>query len=152
MRPRKRSSSGRSASINQELTALNGELKATLERQRTTANDLQRVLYSTDVATILLDVDLNIRFFTPATRLLFNVIPSDIGRPVTDLSALAPDRALLGDARKVLQALEPIERQIEVRSGAWYVRRILPYRTEGKGIEGVVITFADITHQKEAAD
>ena len=80
------------------------------------------------------------------------MIPSDIGRPVTDLSALAPDGALLSDARKVLQAFEPIEREIEARSGAWYVRRILPYRIEGKGIEGVVITFADITHQKEAAD
>jgi two-component system, chemotaxis family, CheB/CheR fusion protein len=116
-----------------------------------TANDLKKVLYSTDVATILLDADLNILFFTPATKLLFNVIPDDIGRPLMDLSSLAPDGALLSDARKVLEALEPIEREIEAQSGAWYVRRILPYRTEGKRIEGIVITFADITHQKEAA-
>jgi two-component system CheB/CheR fusion protein len=133
-------------------TTLNKQLQKTLKRQRTTTNDLQRVLYSTDVATILLDVDLNIRFFTPATKLLFDVIPSDIGRPLADLNCLAPDVALLSDARKVLQDLEPIEQEIEARSGAWYVRRILPYRTEGKKIEGVVITFANITHQKEATD
>jgi two-component system CheB/CheR fusion protein len=136
---------------NQERADLDAQPQPSLERQRLTALDLQKVLYSTDVATILLDADLKIRFFTPATRLLYNVIPGDIGRPLTDLSSLAPDGALVSDARKVLQALEPIEREIEARSGAWYVRRILPYRTEGKGIEGIVITFADITHQKEAA-
>ena len=122
-----------------------------IERQRLTARDLQKILYSTEVATVLLDADLNIRFFTPATKLLFNVIPGDIGRPLTDLSSLAPDAALASDARKVLQELQPIEREIEARSGAWYVRRILPYRSEGKGIEGIVITFVDVTHQKEAA-
>ena len=69
-------------SLNEELTALNSQLQETLEKQRTTANDLQNVLYSTDVATIFLDSNLNIRFFTPATRSLFNVIPGDIGRPL----------------------------------------------------------------------
>ena len=61
------------------------------------------MLCSTDVATILLDADLNIRFFTPATDSIFNVIAADIGRPLADLSSLAPDGALLGDARDVLQ-------------------------------------------------
>jgi two-component system CheB/CheR fusion protein len=135
----------------QEPADFNKQLQQSFEPRPLTAHDLQKVLYSTDVATILLDSDLNIRFFTPATKLLFNVIPGDIGRPLTDLSSLAPDGALVSDARQVLQALEPIEREIEARSGAWYVRRILPYRSEGKGIEGIVITFADITHQKEAA-
>jgi signal transduction histidine kinase len=122
-----------------------------LERQRLTAHDLQNVLCSTDVAIILLDADLTIRFFTPATKLLFDVIPGDIGRPLTDLSSLASEAALVSDARKVLQSLEPIEREIETLSGAWYVRRILPYRAQGQGIEGIVITFADISHQKQAA-
>ena len=62
-------------SLNEELTALNSQLQETLERQRTTSNDLQNVLYSTDVATLFLDTDLNIRFFTPATKSLFSVIP-----------------------------------------------------------------------------
>jgi two-component system CheB/CheR fusion protein len=134
---------------NQECNDLNTQLS--LERQLLTAHDLQNVMYSTDVAIILLDTDLTIRFFTPATKLLFDVIPGDIGRALTDLSSLASEATLLSDARKVLQSLEPIEREIEALSGAWYVRRILPYRPEGQGIEGIVITFADITRQKETA-
>ena len=136
---------------NQTQADLDARLQQSLEWQRLTAHDLQKVLYSTDVATILLDSDLNIRFFTPATKLLYKVIPGDIGRPLADLDSLAPDPALVSDARRVLLALEPIEREIEARSGAWYARRILPYRTEGKGGNGIVITFADITNQKEAA-
>jgi len=139
-------------SLNEELTALNNQLQETLERQRTTSNDLQNVLYSTDVATIFLDTGLNIRFFTPATKSLFRVIPSDVGRPLADLSSLAADDALLTDARTVLQILEPIEREIETQHGAWYIRRILPYRTQDNGVEGVVITFVDVTERRRAAD
>ena len=139
-------------SLNEELTALNSQLQETLERQRTTSNDLQNILYSTDVATIFLDTDLNIRFFTPATKALFSVIPSDVGRPLADLSSLAADSALLADARTVLRTHAPIEREIEAQSGAWYIRRILPYRTQDNGVEGVVITFADITERRHTAD
>ena len=92
-------------SLNEELTALNSQLQETLERQRTTSNDLQNVLYSTDVATIFLDTDLNIRFFTPATKSLFSVIPSDVGRPLADLNSLAADSTLLADAQTVLRTL-----------------------------------------------
>jgi two-component system, chemotaxis family, CheB/CheR fusion protein len=107
---------------------------------------------STDVATIFLDTNLNIRFFTPATKSLFSVIPSDVGRPLADLNSLAADGALLTDARTVLRTLAPIEREIEAQSGAWYIRRILPYRAEGNGVEGVVVTFADITERRHTAD
>ena len=139
-------------SLNEELTALNGQLQETLELQRTTSNDLQNVLYSTDVATVFLDTDLNIRFFTPATKALFNVIPGDVGRPLADLSSLAADGPLLADARTVLHTLVPLEREIEAQSGSWYIRRILPYRTQDNGVEGVVITFVDITGRKHTAD
>lgn len=135
-------------SLNEELTALNSQLQETLEQQRTTSNDLQNVLYSTDVATIFLDTDLNIRLYTPATKLLFNVIPGDIGRPLADLSSLATDDELLTDARTVLRKLAPLEREIESRSGVCFVRRILPYRTHDHGVGGVVITFTDVTEQK----
>jgi two-component system CheB/CheR fusion protein len=138
-------------SLNEELTALNGQLHETLDRARTTSDDLQNVLYSTDVATVFLDTGLNIRFFTPATRSLFNILPGDIGRPLADLSSLTVDGALLGDAHAVLQNSMPLEREIEARSGAWFARRILPYRTRGDGVEGVVITFSNITEQKQIA-
>jgi two-component system CheB/CheR fusion protein len=139
-------------SMNEELTALNSQLQETLERQRTTASDLQNILYSTDVATIFLDIDLNIRFFTPATKSLFNIIPTDVGRPLADLNSLAADSDLLVDARTVLQTLSPIDREIQARDGLWYIRRILPYRAQDDGVEGVVITFADITERRRAAD
>lgn len=138
-------------SLNEELTALNGQLHETLERQKTTSDYLQNILYSTDVATLFLDANLRIRFFTPATRQLFNVIPSDIGRPLGDLSSLAVDRAALDDSRTVLRTLAPIEREIETQLGVWFMRRILPYRTGDDGVEGVVITFTDISERRRTA-
>jgi len=152
-------------SLNEELQALNSQLQETLEHQRTTSNDLQNILYSTDVATLFLDRALNIRFFTPATKALFNVIPGDIGRPLADLHSLATDTSLPGDARAVLDTLELVEREVETPGGTWFRRRILPYRADGPGlkgaglkgnghdggVEGVVITFTDITRRRQAA-
>ena len=88
--------------LNEELTALNSQLQETLERQRDTSNDLQNILDSTGVATLFLDGDLNIRFFTPMAKSLFRVIASDIGRPLADLTLLAADPGLIADARSVL--------------------------------------------------
>jgi two-component system CheB/CheR fusion protein len=139
-------------SLNEELTALNSQLQETLERQRTTSNDLRNVLYSTDVATLFLDTDLKIHFFTPATKRLFSIIPSDVGRPLADLHSLTADEDLLADAGRVLQTLSLIEREIEARGGVWYVRRIFPYRTQDNGVEGVVITFIDITERKHTTE
>ncbi|MGD0634725.1 MAG: chemotaxis protein CheB [Beijerinckiaceae bacterium] len=136
-------------SLNEELTALNSQLQEALERQRTTSNDLQNVLYSTDVATLFLDRNLNIRFFTPATKSLFNVISSDVGRPLADLNSLSADKALPADASSVLKSFNPIDREIETASGVWFLRRILPYRAHDGSVEGVVITFTDITERKQ---
>lgn len=134
--------------LNEELTALNTRLQDTLERHRTTANDLQNVLYSTNVATLFLDLDLNIRFFTPAARAIFRVIPTDVGRPLADLAAVAGDDAFATDARAVLATSEAVERETEGADGKWFLRRIQPYRTEAGQMEGVVITYVDITGRK----
>jgi two-component system CheB/CheR fusion protein len=138
-------------SLNEELTALNTQLQETLESQRTTSNDLQNILYSTDVATLFLDPHLKIRFFTPATRSLFSVIASDIGRPLADLNALSSDTTLLADAQSTLETLAPVERETESKTGTCYLRRVLPYRTHENGAGGVVITFTDITDRKATA-
>jgi two-component system CheB/CheR fusion protein len=135
-------------SLNEELTALNSQLQESLERQRTSATDLQNILYSTDVATLFLDTDLKIRFFTPTIRALFNVLPGDIGRPLADLSVLAADDALLDDARATLKLQAPRERQVEPKPGVWFNRRILPYRAHDQAVEGVVITFTDVTERR----
>jgi two-component system CheB/CheR fusion protein len=139
-------------SLNEELSALNGQLQETLDRQRTTTNDLQNILYSTDVATLFLDADLNIRFFTPATKSLFTVISSDIGRSISDLRPLVPDGALVNDAKAVLTDLASVEHEIEAPGGTWYLRRIHPYRTQDNRTEGVVITFVDISERKHTSD
>jgi two-component system, chemotaxis family, CheB/CheR fusion protein len=138
-------------SLNEELTALNTQLQETLERQREASDDLQNILYSTNVATLFLDPDLNIRFFTPATKMLFNIIPGDIGRPLADLHSLSADSSLTSDARTVLHGLTPIEREVEALGGVWFNRRILPYHAHDGGVEGVVITFTDITDRKRTA-
>lgn len=135
-------------SLNEELTALNSQLQETLDQQRTTSNDLQNVLYSTDMATLFLDADLNIRFFTPATKSLFRIIPGDVGRPLTDLQSLATDPDLATDARAVLKDLNAIDREIETKADTWFIRRILPYRNHNNQVEGVVITFIDISERK----
>lgn len=138
-------------SLNEELSALNSQLHETLERQRATANDLQNILRSTDVATLFLDLDLNIRYFTPATRALFRVIQGDIGRPLADLASRAIDPRLVEDAKQVLETLQPRECEITTMSGDWFIRRILPYRSEAEVAEGLVITFTNISERKDIA-
>jgi len=137
-------------SLSEELAALNAQLQEALEKQRTTADDLQNVLFSTNVATLFLDADLNIRFFTPATREHFSVRAGDIGRPLADLAPLSMDRDLLDDARLVLGGAPLREREIEALQGTWFTRRVLPYRASDGRVAGVVITFSEITERHRA--
>jgi two-component system CheB/CheR fusion protein len=137
-------------SLNEELTALNSQLQETLSQHLAIANDLENILNSADVATLFLDANLRIRFFTPAAKALFSVIVSDVGRPLADLAQHFADENLLADARLVLANLVPVTREIETANGAWYTCRILPYRTKDNRIEGVVITFVDVTTRKQA--
>ena len=135
-------------SLNEELTALNSQLQETLERQRLTSDDLQNVLYSTNVGTLFLDMDLKIRFYTPAIKSLFNIIAGDVGRPLADLQPIATDPKLLVDARQVVADGVSIEREVRGPAEVWFLRRIFPYRSHDNRIEGVVITFADVTERK----
>jgi two-component system CheB/CheR fusion protein len=137
-------------SLNEELTALNTQLHETVEQHRATSNDLQNILDSSDLATLFLDGNLNIRFFTPAAQSLFSVIPSDIGRSLADLKHQFGSADLLADARTILGSLMPLQREIEADNGTWYIERVLPYRTHKNGVEGVVFTFADISEMKAA--
>jgi len=139
-------------SVNEELTALNSQLHETLERQRNTSNDLQNILESSGIATIFLDEELKIRFFTPAAMSLFRVISTDIGRPLADFTSLANDNDLIRDASIVLNEQKIIERDISTQSEVWYNRLILPYRTHDGLVEGVVITFTNITEKKHIAE
>ncbi len=140
-------SKGELQSLNAALTALNGQLQETVKQLRATSSDLQNILNSSDVAPLFLDNAFNIRFFTPGAKSLFNIVAADIGRPLAGLTRRLNDDAILSDARTVLATLAPQRREVEADAGKWYIRRILPYR-DGNRIDGVVITFADISEMK----
>ena len=137
-------------SLNEELTALNSQLNEIIERQRATADDLQNTMNSSDIATLFLDTDLRIRLFTPAAKSMFSILPSDVGRPLADLARLTNDAALIADARTVLANRLPVRCDVEGNDGAWYTRRIQSYRTQDDQVQGVVVTFADISERKSA--
>lgn len=142
--------------LNEELAALNSQLQEALSQQRTLSTDLQNVLYSTDIATVFLDPALKIRFFTPATSIIFNVIASDVGRPLSDLRALADDPGLYSDALAVVAGAPAIETEVSTvsagsKASRWFSRRIMPYLSKALTNQGVVVTYTDITDQREAS-
>jgi two-component system, chemotaxis family, CheB/CheR fusion protein len=133
-------------SLNEELTTLNHQLETKVVELQATTNDLDNLLTSSHVPTIFLDTSWRIRRFTPSCTALFNLIENDVGRPLTDIAASVADPHLVEDANAVLGDLQPRERQVRGTNGAhYYQRRILPYRTGDDRIEGIVVTFADVT-------
>lgn len=139
-------------SLNEELATVNSQLHAKMEELQKTSGDLRSLLSSTDIAVIFLDPQFRIRRYTPAARNLLDLISTDIGRPLSDLAKKFTDPDLLEDAQAVLERLVPSEKEVLSDSGRWYARRVLPYRTVDDRIEGVVITFVDISDRKRAQD
>jgi two-component system CheB/CheR fusion protein len=136
-------------SINEELTTVNHELKGNVDQLAQANSDLQNLMSATAVATVFLDRELRIMRYTPSAVAIFNLIPSDIGRPLTDLSHRLDYVEIVVDAEKALTDLSPTQR--EVRAGRqWLLARTLPYRTTDDRIAGVVLTFVDITALREA--
>lgn len=134
-------------SLNEELSTVNSQLEEKVAELDKAGNDLNNLLTSADVTTLFLDSDLRIRRFTPATVKLLNLIPGDIGHSIRDFAYKFSDDALLTDARAVLEKLSPIDKHVWTDEGLCYLRRILPYRTMDNQIEGVVVSFVDITPQ-----
>jgi two-component system, chemotaxis family, CheB/CheR fusion protein len=137
-------------SINEELQTVNQENRHKVEELSQLSSDLQNLLAATEIATLFLDRQFRIQRYTPRVAELFNVRIADRGRPISDLTHRLGYEQLRNDAEVVLSSLVPIEREIQDDSGKWYLTRILPYRTVKDRIEGVVITFIDITTQKIA--
>jgi len=137
-------------SLNEELTALNAQLSATVNQQRSTADDLENILRSSELAIVFLDLDLKIRFFSSAAQSLLRTIDSDIGRPIQDLAYRFDDDDLVLDIHFVLKSADAINREIHSHSGSWYTRRILPYRTQTGRVLGVVLLFDNISLTKVA--
>jgi two-component system, chemotaxis family, CheB/CheR fusion protein len=139
-------------SLNEELNTVNSQLQDKVRELESANNDMANPLVCTDVATIFLSRDFHIKRFTPAATRLFNFVATDLGRPLGDITARFSDPNLLADAGQVLRQLTPLEKEIPTAEGHWWLRRILPYRTRDDRIEGVVITFVDVTERKRESD
>ncbi|MCI0534385.1 MAG: PAS domain-containing protein [Verrucomicrobiales bacterium] len=135
-------------SLNEELQTVNTELQAKVDELSRASNDMKNLLNSTDIATLFLDNDLHVWRFTPQVTKIIKLIPSDEGRPITDLASELRYPELAEDARDVLRKLAFVEKPIGAHDGRWFAVRIMPYRTLDDRIDGVVITFVDITVAK----
>jgi two-component system CheB/CheR fusion protein len=139
-------------SINEELTTVNQELKSKVEQLSQANSDIQNLMDATQIATVFLDRELRIMRYTPAAVSLFNLIPSDIGRPLVHMATQLDYPELAADAARVLQRLVPVEREVGQADGNWYLARLMPYRTTDDRIAGLVFTFIDITERKRAEE
>jgi two-component system CheB/CheR fusion protein len=139
-------------SVNEELHTVNGELNSKVEEVDRAHSDLRNLFESTQIATVFLDEDLIIRAFTPAVIGIFNLISSDRGRPLSDIVSNLDDSGdLKRDIRTVFEHGQPIERRVRSSVGAThYLMRILPYRVARDAIEGVLVTFVNVTRLVES--
>ena len=136
-------------SMNEELQTINHELQAKVAELSRASNDMKNLLDSTDIATLFLDEVFNVRRFTSQTARLFKLIPGDTGRPITDIVSDLQYPELVSDAQEVLRTLVFRERDVPASEGRWFKVRVMPYRTHENRIEGLVITFADMTTSKK---
>ncbi len=138
-------------SMNEELITLNHELKNNIEELGTANSDLQNLMMSTEIGTIFLDRQMRIKRYTSQVQEIFNVIPSDIGRPLSDITNKLSSYPFIEDAQEVLKSLRMKESEVN-NNNKWFLVRVLPYRTMDDHIDGVVLTFIDITSQKNALE
>ena len=139
-------------SINEELITVNQELKSKVDELGRANSDLQNLMASTNIATVFLDRSLCIKRYTPAAVALFSLIPSDVGRPLSDLRHQLQYDCLVADAQRVLEQLGLIEREVCSAEENWFLVRLLPYRTIEDQIAGLVLTLVDITERKRAEE
>jgi two-component system CheB/CheR fusion protein len=136
-------------SLNEELQTVNHELQSRVDELSLSNNDMKNLLNSTEIATLFLDESLRIRRFTIQASQIIKLIPGDAGRPVTDIASdlIYPD--LPKDIHEVLRSLVFIEKPVNTHDGRWFSVRIMPYRTFENRIDGVVITFTNISISKK---
>ncbi len=136
-------------STNEELVTVNSELLKKVDELSEVNNDINNLLASTEIGTVFLDINLCIKRFTPAAVEIFNLIHTDIGRPISDITSAIPLDDLYDRSRQVLQTLARQETEVQDKNGLWYSMRLMPYRTLENVIDGVVINFVDISKVKE---
>lgn len=139
-------------SVNEELQTVNNELKMKLEAVSRAHSDIENLMAASDYATLFLDPTSTIKWFTPKISSLFNITATDEGRLITDFTHNLDYDGLSADVASVIASLTPLEREIRSRSGEWYLVRLRPYRTINDRIDGVVVTFIDVTELREAVE
>ncbi|MGN6528814.1 MAG: chemotaxis protein CheB [Burkholderiaceae bacterium] len=137
-------------SINEELTTVNHDLKGKVEELGHANGDLQNLMDATAIATVFLDRELCIARYTPTAVTLFNLIATDVGRPLSHMTNRLDYPQLEADARRTLQELVPVEREVADADGRSYLARTRPYRTGEDRISGVVLTLIDVTERKRS--
>ena len=139
-------------SINEELVTVNYELKVKVEETAKINDDLQNLISSNDIATIFVDREMRVKWFTPKAASLFNLIEADFGRLLSDITHRLQYDRVLADAAETFESLRVIEREIKSLDNRWYLARTLPYRTAEDRIEGAILNFVDITQRRQAED
>ncbi len=132
-------------SLNEELSMVNSQLRDKVDELESANDDMTNLLASVDNATLFLGTDRSIQRFTPSATRLFNLIDTDVGRPIDHITTRFEDPELKRDIDRVLQDLVPCEREVSRDGEQWFLRRITPYRTAGNHISGAVLSLTDIT-------
>ena len=135
-------------SVNEELSIVNTEFQAKIDELSSVNDDMKNLLNSIPIATIYLDNALKIQRFTPAATKVFNLIATDVDRPISHITSQIGEYDITGKAKGVLDTLIPVQESIQTRDGKWYSMRLLPYRTTDNAIAGVLVTFVDISEQE----
>jgi two-component system CheB/CheR fusion protein len=135
-------------SVNEELVTVNSEHEVKLVELAQANDDMMNLLASLDIGTIYLDLTLCIKRFTPSATALFNLIQSDVGRPLADISSQLVGAHVLKRVKEVMSTLIPMEKEVQTKQGRTFLMRIKPYRTAERAIEGAILVFIDITDQK----
>ncbi|TVM32240.1 CheR family methyltransferase [Oceanidesulfovibrio marinus] len=138
--------------LNEELSISNCELQAKIDELALSQTFLGNLLESTKVATVFLDRDMRIFRFTPVAAEIFRIVDTDVGRPIDHVVNILRSETIKEDSRRVLDTLQPLEREVQSRQGKWYLKRIIPYVGPKGDVDGVVITFAEITDLKHAQE
>jgi two-component system CheB/CheR fusion protein len=139
-------------SVNEELINTNGELQHKIEELSKANSDISNLLTSTQIPTIFLDKELRIFRFTPSMEQIIALQESDIGRPLSQFTNRLNYNKLQKDAQSVLDRLSPREKELKTSDGQYFWMRMVPYRTHNDSIEGVVITFTDISEKKRGEE
>jgi len=139
-------------SVNEELVTVNNELQGKNEELIRTNNDMKNLLDSINIPSIFLDTRMCITRFTVDAKKIVNLIASDIGRPLSDIATKITYKDMVGDARHVLENRKDLEKEVQTEDGCWYMMRMSPYRTVDDIVDGVAVTFLNISTQKHLSD